>query len=87
VWENEKVLHQSLLLVQARTPLNSQHLNVLDPIIPKDQKNITTLKGSTGQLCTAATQHLTHAVVVNKYLEKSDPSEALKKENYIANSV
>jgi hypothetical protein len=24
---------------------------------------------------------------VNKYLEKSDPSEALKKENYIANSV
>jgi hypothetical protein len=37
-------------------------------MIPKDQK-ITTLKSSTGQLFTAATQHLTPSVVQYKNLE------------------
>jgi hypothetical protein len=31
-------------------------------MIPKDQKNITTPKWSTGQLFTAATQHLTRQI-------------------------
>jgi hypothetical protein len=35
-------------------------------MIPKDQKNISTLKSSTGQLFTAATLHLTHAAVKYK---------------------
>jgi hypothetical protein len=42
---------------------------VLATMIPKDQQNITTLKRSTGQLFTAATQHLTPAVVKYKNLD------------------
>jgi hypothetical protein len=45
--------------------LNSQHLKVLASMIPKDQKNITTLKGSTGQHFTAATQYLSIAFYTN----------------------
>jgi hypothetical protein len=47
-------------------------------MMPKDQKNIITLMGSTGQRFTVATRHLTLAVM--KYiLKQSDPSEALIK--------
>jgi hypothetical protein len=61
--DNEYVQHPSRPLAPAWAALNSQHLIVLASMIPKDQKNITTLKWSTGQLFTAATQHLTPAVV------------------------
>jgi hypothetical protein len=46
--------------------LNSAGINA--SMIPKDQKNIT-LKWSTGQRFTAATQHLIPAVVMYKNLE------------------
>jgi hypothetical protein len=39
-------------------------------MIPKEQKSITTLKWSTGQLFTAATQNLTPAVVKYNNLER-----------------
>jgi hypothetical protein len=67
--DNEYVQHPSRPLAPAWAVLKSQHLMVLASIIPKDQKNITTLKWSTGQLFTAATQHLTPADVKHKYLE------------------
>jgi hypothetical protein len=77
--DNEIMQHPTRLLAPAWAVFNYQHLIVLASMIPKDQKNITTLKGSTGQLFTAATWHLTPAVVKYKNLEKSDPSEALIK--------
>jgi hypothetical protein len=53
----------------------------MDSMTLKDKKNITTLKRSTGHFFLAATHHFTHVVVLYKYLEKSDPSEALKTAN------
>jgi hypothetical protein len=61
--------HPACLLAPAGAVLNSQHLIVLASMIPKDQKNTTTLKWSTGQRFIAATQHLTPAVVKYKNLE------------------
>jgi hypothetical protein len=57
-------------LAPACAVLNSQHLIVLASMIPKDQKNITTLKCSMGQLFTASTWHLTPAVVKYKNRNK-----------------
>jgi hypothetical protein len=48
---------------------NSQHFIVPASKIPKDHKNTTTLKWSTGQHFTAARQHLTPAVVKYTNLE------------------
>jgi hypothetical protein len=50
--------------------LNCKHLKVLESIIPQNQKNISTLKWSTGQLSTTATRQWLPSVVMNKYLEK-----------------
>jgi hypothetical protein len=41
--DNEKVQYPSRHLSPPEAVLNSQHLEVLDSMIPKDQKNITTL--------------------------------------------
>jgi hypothetical protein len=46
--------------------------------IPNDKKKYNNTKVKYGQIFTAATQHLTPAIVMYKYSEKSDPSEALK---------
>jgi hypothetical protein len=56
---------------------------------PEGPENITTLNWSAWQIFTTVTQHLTSAVVMYKYLGKSDPSGALKQQNYmnIADSV
>jgi hypothetical protein len=55
--DNEYVQHSSRPQAPSWAALNSQHLLVLASMIPKDQKNITSLKWSTGQPLTAATQH------------------------------
>jgi hypothetical protein len=53
-------------------------------MISKDQRNITTLKFTTGQLFTAAAQHLTRVVVKYKNLEnKVIPRKYLSQQNYI----
>jgi hypothetical protein len=57
------VQHSLRPLAPAWAVLNSQHLIVLASMIPQGQKNITTLKWNTEQLFTAATKHLTPAVV------------------------
>jgi hypothetical protein len=72
--DNEYVQHPLRPLPLAWAVLNSQHLIVLASMIPKDQKNITTLKWSTGLLFTAATRHLIPAVVKYKIWKQSDPS-------------
>ena len=46
-------------------------LNVLEALIPKDQKNNNNTEMKSGRLCTAATQHLTPAVVNMNILVKS----------------
>jgi hypothetical protein len=61
--------HPSRPLAPALAVLNSQHLKVLASMIPMDQKNISTLKWSMGQLFTAATRHFTPAAVKYKNME------------------
>jgi hypothetical protein len=56
---------------------NFQHLKVLESMIPKEKRNITTLNWSKGQLFAAATQHLTPPVVKYKIWKKCEPLEAI----------
>jgi uncharacterized protein YjaZ len=74
---NEYLQHPSRPLALALAVLNYQHVIVLVSMITKDRKYITTLKRSTGQLFTAATRHLTPAIVKYKNWKQSDPSEAI----------
>ena len=46
-------------------------LNVLEPLIPKDQKNITTLRLKSRRLLAVFTQHLTPIVVIIKILSQT----------------
>jgi hypothetical protein len=54
--DNKKVKHHSRSLSPASAVLNFQHLKVPELKIQKEQKNITTLKLSTGQFFTPAKQ-------------------------------
>jgi hypothetical protein len=71
----KKVQHPSFLLALAWTISNCQHFKVNDPERPEKYNN-TEVKY--WQLFTAATQHLTPAVVTYKYQGNIDPSKALK---------
>jgi hypothetical protein len=65
--DNEKVQHPSSPIELAWAVLDYQHLKRMESMIPKDQKNITTRE--VRDIFTAATQHLTLAVVQFKNLE------------------